>query len=276
MFSPLWDHFSYTECLTFSLVFHIKLLCWGANSVWVCREISIQTSTNILIYPEGQGGAEGLHSPLTNGSVCCLARCWFRLAAPKGHQRSWSISSCPGTQPDSSSHPLLAEALQSGIWLNSRFMTQRRPWGRPQHGAGRCVCPQPTARQQLPAGPLRCWRAKAALRALPPPGLPFHPVQAPISLSPGVIRPQQHCSRSSVQLPTALPCHRHHVLVQPQPVPGAQGWCPQAGGCPLGRGGGTGPGCRAHSSQQHYSQHYPKRGALASSPSGNKSILAPF
>lgn len=74
LFSSLWDHFPHTGCLTSSLVFQLNVLCWGANSAWVCRETSIQTSTSILIYPEGQGGAEGLHSPLTNGSVCCLAR----------------------------------------------------------------------------------------------------------------------------------------------------------------------------------------------------------
>lgn len=103
-------------------------------------------------------------------------------------------------------------------------MTQRRPSGRPQHRAGRCVCPQPTGRQQLPAEPCAgrscCQRAKMALTALPPPEPHISPVQDPISLSPGVTGPQQHCSRTGIQLPTALPGHRQHVLGQPQPVPG--------------------------------------------------------
>lgn len=148
----------------------------------------------------------------------------FSLATPKGHQHSWSISSCSGTQPDSSSHPLLAEALQSGIRLNSRFMTQRRPSGRPRHGAGRCIGPQAHSQTAAASGAPAQAGARAAELKWPwghcyPPGLPhFTPSRTPFHYPLG----------SSVPAPVALQQDQSPALpAQPQaPCPGPASACP--------------------------------------------------
>lgn len=135
-------------------------------------------------------------------------------------------------------------------------MTQRRPSGRAQHRAGRCVCPQAHSQAAAASGTLHSLElgleSQSGPEALPPPrASTFHPVQDLISLSPGVICPCPSGTTAGPASSSPQPCPAWPQAPCPSPssaCPWEGAWCPGLVASRLpapGRVSGTEPGCQA-------------------------------